>query len=83
MHSGRDMPGGMVVAVSACLTVLVALAVDWDRLLTGENIDLSTLLPCEESVGSRWENADGTMSWDVRVPVICSGTAPFGLSLQQ
>jgi hypothetical protein len=69
----------MVVVFSACLTVLVALAVDWDRLLTGRDADLATLLPCGETVGSRWENTVGTITWDVQVPVTRSSDAPFGL----
>lgn len=80
--SGRDVSGGAVVVFAACLTVLVALAIDWDRMLTGEHIDLSTVLPCDGQVGSRWENADGTTSWDVQVPVVCTGTGPLGLALK-
>ncbi len=78
----RDLPGGVVVVLSAFLTVFVALTVDWDRMLTGEDIDLSTLLPCDERVGSHWKDAEGTTSWDVQIPVTCSDTAPFGLRLE-
>lgn len=81
--SSADVPGCAVVVLAACLTVLVALAVDWDRMLTGEHIDLSTVLPCDGKVGSRWENADGTTSWDVQVPVTCTDTGPLGLRLEQ
>ena len=81
--AGRDISGGLVVVFAACLTVLVAVTVDWDRLLTGKDVDLATLLPCGETVGSRWENTDGSITWDVQVPVTCSGDAPFGLRLER